>query len=343
MAIGRRADDMTSLLPDGLQERVKGVNCFDFLRYFFAFMLIVAHFCTLTDTPQFWFISGSMRVKAFFVITGFLVSFSFIRRKGNVSSYFMKRFVRIVPAYVCAVFFCFFVGLWLTDWSTGLFLSSASTWQYLLANVLMLNWIQPDLPGVFLTNPFTQMNGALWSMKLEVIFYLLVPVLLLLMLRWGKRPMLSLLFVAVVVSYPFLPVQAQYFTFFIGGLSVLMLFQYQHWLKYLLWVCLPLLALPYLVESETVDLCIGSLEPYLFAVALVAVAYLCSFLGFFRRFDNITYGLYLYHFPVTQVLVHYHLNEKSLLLTFLLTVVVTACLATLSWRFIEQPLMNKYK
>ena len=28
-------------------------NCFDFLRYVFAFSLIIAHFCTLTGNEQF--------------------------------------------------------------------------------------------------------------------------------------------------------------------------------------------------------------------------------------------------------------------------------------------------
>lgn len=338
-----KSGNVAALLPDEVQQVVKGANCFDFLRYFFAFMLIVAHFCTLTNIDQLFFISGGLRVKAFFVITGFLVSFSFIRRNGNLKSYFMKRFVRIVPAYLCTIVFCFLIGLWLTDLSAGSFLSSSSSWRYLAVNAMMLNWLQPDLPGVFLANPLPQMNGALWSMKLEVLFYIIVPMLLFLAAKWGKRLLLPILFVAVVGSYSFLQVQGQYFTFFIGGMTVLLLFQYHSYLKYLIWVCVPLMVLPYMVNYPLLEQCIGSLEPYLFAITLVGVAYILSFLSFFRRLDNITYGLYLYHFPVIQVLVHYRLHERSIVLTLILAVLITAILATLSWKLIEQPLMNKYK
>ena len=73
---------MEELISNEIIQRVRKDNCFDFLRYFFAFSLILVHFCTLTDTEQFWFISGQMRVKAFFTITGFLVVYSFIRRNN---------------------------------------------------------------------------------------------------------------------------------------------------------------------------------------------------------------------------------------------------------------------
>ena len=60
---------MKDLISQETTERVKRDNCFDFLRYFFAFSLILVHFCTLTNQEQFWFITGQMRVKAFFTIS----------------------------------------------------------------------------------------------------------------------------------------------------------------------------------------------------------------------------------------------------------------------------------
>ena len=335
--------DLATILPNDVQAVVKGENCFDFLRYLFAFSLIIAHFSTLMGIDQVWFISGGMRVKAFFVITGFLVSYSFIRRKADVKSYFLKRFVRIVPAYICAICLCFILGLWLTDMPRSAFLASSQTWKYMACNLLMLNWLQPELPGVFQANPLPQMDAALWSMKLEVIFYVLVPVLIALVYRYGKRWVLPLIFVIVTASYPFIPIQCQYFTFFLSGMTVLLCFQYHKWLKLMLVLCAALMAVPYLINCEPINSCVAILEPYLFAVVLVGVAYLFSFLNFFRRFDNITYGLYLFHFPVAQTLIHFHVNERSILLTFILTLAITICLATLSWKFIEQPLMNKYK
>jgi hypothetical protein len=48
---------MKDLISQETTERVKRDNCFDFLRYFFAFSLILVHFCTLTNQEQFWFVS----------------------------------------------------------------------------------------------------------------------------------------------------------------------------------------------------------------------------------------------------------------------------------------------
>ena len=51
---------MKDLISQETTERVKRDNCFDFLRYFFAFSLILVHFCTLTNQEQFWFITGQI-------------------------------------------------------------------------------------------------------------------------------------------------------------------------------------------------------------------------------------------------------------------------------------------
>ena len=64
-----------SLLNDNIITEVRKDNCIDFLRYFFATFLIISHFCTLTETANSdTQLTGGMRVKAFFVITGFLVT-----------------------------------------------------------------------------------------------------------------------------------------------------------------------------------------------------------------------------------------------------------------------------
>ena len=46
--------EKSKLISDEIIERVHRDNCFDFLRYLFAFSLILVHFCTLTETEQFW-------------------------------------------------------------------------------------------------------------------------------------------------------------------------------------------------------------------------------------------------------------------------------------------------
>lgn len=270
-----------------------------------------------------------MRVKAFFTITGFLVTYSFLRRDCNIVSYAQKRFARIVPAYIITIVFCMFIGWWITSLSTKDFWTSGQTWKYFISNILMLNWLEPELPETFQNNLWPQMDGSLWSMKQEVLFYILVPFLIFFMKKVGKKWVCIPLMALCIIAYPFVNVQTQYFTFFIGGMTTMLFFDiYNKYFKFLL----PL---------SLIAFCCYIFEAFAFPLILVAVAYHCKPLNFFRKYDNITYGLFLYHFPVIQVLIHYGVADYSLTLCFIITVIITSVLATFSWLYIEKPLMNK--
>lgn len=317
------------LLNENITHEIRKDNCFDFLRYLFAFSLILAHFCTLTGIEQFWFITGSMRVKAFFTITGFLVTYSFLRRDCDILSYTKKRFARIIPAYITTIIFCMLVGWLVTSHTTADFWSSKQTWVYFFSNIFMANWLEPELPNTFQDNLWPQMDGSLWSMKHEVIFYFMVPFLIWSMKKIGKRIISIPVIILCLIIYPYTNVQTQYFTFFIGGMTLMLFFDiYNKYLKYILPASLVLFAFS---ECESLT----------FPIILVGVAYHCKSLNFFRKFDNITYGLFLYHFPIIQLLIHYGVAEYSLPLCFLLTIIITSILATLSWFYIEKPLMNR--
>lgn len=323
---------------------VRKANCFDFLRYFFAFFLILSHYLTLSEHDSVWFLAGSLRVKAFFVITGFLVTYSFLRRNCNLKSYAVKRFVRIVPAYLCTIMFCILLGCCISRLALPDFFSSAQTWRYAVANIFMLNWLEPCLPGVFEGNSMQSVNGSLWSMKVESLFYVLVPMIIWLVGKAGKHTVMAAVMAASVLFYNILPVQLQYFTYFFGGMSVLLYFDSFMKFKYLI---ISVAALnEFILYSgicPALNFTAQSLEPIFFTATLLFVAYNVKSLNFMRRYDNITYGLFLYHFPVIQVFIYFGLPEHHFWLSFLSITFVTAALAYMSWIWIEKPLMNRYK
>ena len=335
---------MPEILNDRIINEVRKGNCFDFLRYVFAFSLIIAHFCTLTGNEQFWFITGSMRVKAFFTITGFLVTYSFLRRDCRMKSYARKRFVRIVPAYVACILFCLTLGWTVTTLDTGEFFASMQTWKYTVANIFMLNWLEPELPQTFQSNYVPQMNGSLWSMKQEMIFYALVPLMIILMRRTGKRALTFPIIALGLLLYAVVPLQTQYFMYFFSGMFLLLFFDYvsQHYN-----VILPLSVVAetfvYVVEVPYITAFCYAIEPLTFSAIIICIAYNCKPLNFLRKYDNVTYGLYLYHFPVIQLLILCGVEELNIYLCFVLALIITGILACLSWFMIEKPLMSRYK
>ena len=98
------------LLNSRLINQVKEANNFDFIRFFLAYSVMFNHFSTLTETDPFWFVSGGFRVKGFFIISGFLVMFSFLRTP-NTRIFFRKRIQRIMPAYSLTILLCALIGL----------------------------------------------------------------------------------------------------------------------------------------------------------------------------------------------------------------------------------------
>ena len=169
-------------------------NNFDLLRLLFAGSVCLVHSYDLSGLPQLAFLgrilSPAVAVKSFFVVSGFLIFMSY-ERSSSLATYARKRMRRIYPAYFTVVMLCA-VGLVGVSSQGAADYFSLAWGRYVLANLVFLNFLQPGLPGVFTDNAITAVNGALWTLKIEVMFYFSVPLWVFLLRRLSPLPVLLL-------------------------------------------------------------------------------------------------------------------------------------------------------
>jgi len=142
--------------------------------------------------------SGTLAVAVFFVLSGFLVARSVER--SSLQGYLMARALRILPALALAlvtVMEAFVLGPCFFEGNVGWYLVHVAPGH--LRNVLVFGE-EPWIAGVFTHNPVPVVNGALWSLPIEALFYLVLPFLLL--LASGRRWVVLALWLATLVAEP---------------------------------------------------------------------------------------------------------------------------------------------
>ena len=326
-------------------------NSFDFLRFLFAFSVFVAHFSTLsTYSAIYWPISSSMGVAGFFIISGFLITQSYYRSK-NLSNYISKRIKRIVPAYVIVVLLCAFLFSLISTFSLSEYFSSIVFYKYLAANLSFLNFIQPTLPEVFTTNPLPYVNGSLWTIKIEIALYVLLPVLSYFMK--GKKTFFVLI-ILYALSYCFILLMDYLYAIsdnngiflilrrqFIGQIiyfisGTIIVFYFDQISARIKWI-LPISIVIFLLRYFQLDIeFINFLYPFSYAIIIIFFAYKVKGLANFSKYGDISYGFYLFHFPVIQFFVHLRIFNENAALLFCTCLFATTVLSFLSWAFVEK-------
>jgi peptidoglycan/LPS O-acetylase OafA/YrhL len=335
---------------------VRGNN-FDLLRFAFAFVVYLSHSGGLTGQPSLaplgTFTSSRTAVACFFVVSGYLIFMSY-ERSRSLGEYASKRIRRIYPAYVCVILACAFGCAALSELPLSQYFSR-DFWRYLGANLVFLNTAAPELPGVFTHNVYHYVNGALWTLKIEVAFYVAVPVLVWIARRVGKVPTLAGVYVLSVAYFIAigmlaasrrsatleqvhrqLPGQLSYFVAGAAG------FYYGDQLARARWaIVVPLVAAGYVVASWFSPVLRACLEPAALGVFVTWAATILPKLGDFGRYGDLSYGLYIIHYPIVQALTALGAYAASPWLTFGAATILVLVLAALSWHFIEKPMLHK--
>ena len=156
------------------------INNFDILRLILAILVFFAHWNILTsqDISNSLFHLSGFAVDMFFVVSGFLIFWSFDADQ-NKKHFYIKRFFRIFPLYA---FLIILQTLFFISFSDG---NTLEIIKYFIANIFFLNFLAPTVGSTLSGLEVNAVNGSLWTLKNEVVFYALVPLIFMLYKKWG--------------------------------------------------------------------------------------------------------------------------------------------------------------
>lgn len=329
-------------------------NCFDFLRFFFAANIVLAHLCELSQNKSLEFLSNfsnsSMAVRGFFIISGFLVAKSYTNTP-SLKQYFIKRAKRILPAYFVVLLFSVLTLAFFSSYNFSSYFSDVNVYKYLGWNAIFLNFMHPCLPGLFENNLMCAVNGALWTLKVEEGFYIILPFVFYAINKSKKSFLillslyvLSLLYWFVMDAYLNQPLLAKqlpgYLAYFATGIFLFLNVDFVIQNKSRLLV----LAILLLIFSNFSNFSIDIFYPAAFGLIVIISAFSIPFLNNFGKYGDFTYGLYIYHFPIIQLFRQYNLFEKyNPMLMGFFVILITLFLAILSWFFVEKRFLDRFK
>ena len=288
---------------------------------------------------------GQIWVDGFFAVSGFLIVGAWMR-DPSWGRFLAARTLRIFPAFwVCLIVTAFVlaplsaliaVGQW--PWQS----ITASNGTYVIFNsALSINQI--GITGTLADVPYPDVwNGSLWTLRWEFLCYLGVLILGLTRLL-TKRFVLPALFVLAVigsiaarfvdVSFVQLDVVARFGVMFLAGAVV---YRYQsripvNWLA-LVGCAAAVIATMFLPDYRV----LGALP---LAVLLLGVGALIK-TPRLRFANDISYGVYVYAFPVQQILATLGVYKWGILPFALIALACTIPIAMASWFLIEKPAMR---
>lgn len=332
---------MTSvrLLSERLGDRHNGLNL---LRLILASAVIVGHAFPLTGSgPSRWESVSGTAVDGFFVVSGYLIAAS--RDRLTFLPYLWRRCLRIFPAYWTVLVLTAFV---LAPWAatverTHYDVAGALAYAAGNADLVIHQW---GVGTTLSTVPFAGVwNGSLWTLRFEFLAYLAVGALL--TIRWGrwKPAVLIAALVAVIVARHLA----------LGPLDVTTNF-HLHALR---------LAGYFLVGSVFWSLsdrwcprpwqgfAAAAVYGLLWAAELQSlwghVPLAVALLVFGSRrttgwttTTDLSYGVYVYAFPVQQILVLFGSAALGVVVNSALTLAITVPVAYASWRLVEKPALR---
>jgi peptidoglycan/LPS O-acetylase OafA/YrhL len=325
-------------------------NNFQLIRLLAATAVVLFHSYALTNhwtdeplwrrVPELNF--GALGVACFFVISGFLVTQSWLARE-RVVPFVAARALRIYPALAGAVVLTLTLAWMSGTLAWGAFFTDPQTLDY-IAHVTPAWEMRHQLPGAFAANPTPHdVNGSLWTLPVELRLYVAVLVAGMFGLLARRVAFFAVLWLLLLWCVwrplglpppPFDKVTGDLVLLFaLGSLA----FAWRKSIPVSLGIAAVVLLL---VIVNPADLARGPLfAPLLAYIVLVAAYHPRLAWPAFNRVGDYSYGVYVYSFPIQQTLVQRIPGIEPAPL-FAMAMTLTLVVAALSWHCLEQPALG---
>ena len=353
-------------LDDFLDTRSAG---FDLVRLVLAFLVLVSHTWPLGGfgsepvsplAPKVLTLGG-FAVGGFFALSGLMVGRSALRRRSG--AFAKARFARLMPGlWVAMLVSAFVVALigWVHRHHAlgGYFtLRPDGPFAYVGRGATLPVSFSHGIADVFTTDtPFgvssggSFINGSLWTLPYEIRCYLVIGVVAVVARRYGGRRTITvawLLSLAFAIGYakrvdltsflasPYADRQLAAFLFvFLTGTLVA---AWAHKIRLFGWVPVAALVLA-VIAGRSSAFWSEHITQASMAVVLPPVAALVGPVARVLRGVDLSYGLYLYAWPMQQLVALYHWTSRPATFIVVSTALATTCAAA-SWFAIERPSM----
>jgi peptidoglycan/LPS O-acetylase OafA/YrhL len=327
-------------------------NNFDFLRVLLATLVVFEHsyhalnpdWDPLIAATSHQKYLGQLAVMGFFAISGLLVTASWERSAGAVD-YFRKRALRIYPGFIVCWLVCILVVAPISGMTWSAYRQCVRPAWWLVKIVLLRGFGDvPAFPG----NPLHVLNAVLWTIPQEFGCYILVAVVGVAGLLRRPRALAAFAVVAYVVgvfpgsalgvSDAFLEqinVRGQAAAFVVGA-------AFYVWRDHIpfrrSWA---LACAAALVIAARVPPLLELIVPACGSYLLFWAAYDPAIrLHHFGRRADLSYGIYLYGWPIQQLLVQHFAASLTPWRMFAVALPLTCVAALVSWTFVERPCLR---
>ena len=332
-------------------------NNFDILRLFAAFQVFyfhaIAHLQINIDNKLILFFKNFPGVIIFFTLSGFLISSSYERNK-NINKYFYNRALRIFPG----LWFCLIITIILLLLFNIIDFSVIFSFTFIKWFIAQVSFFQFWTPDILRTWGVGTPNGSLWTIIVEIQFYLILP----LIFKWLDNGMIFTKIISLVIlsicSNIFIQSYLSNQNIILYKLSTMLVLPYLYnfmvgvllfkfWNKISLyfinklffWIILYLI---FLYSWKQIPSYYPTYFGFLINITLsfLVISFAFSFkeLNKILKGQDFSYGIYIYHMLIINSFVS--LGYTTNIYNLLFSIILVFIFAFFSWNYIEKKILT---